>query len=662
MPRDIPLGNGRLLVTFDHAWRMRDLYYPHVGLENHLMGRRCRIGVAADGAFAWIGSAGWKLRLLYEPDALVSDVRATNEEHGIEIACSDAVDFEQPLLVRHFRVRSLRDRARRVRIVFHHDLDIMETDAGDTAYFDPRLRGVIHYKRRRYFLLNAMQGAEHGILEYSTGRKRAFDDEGTTDPGGEAGRLDQNAIAHGAVDSLFSVTLDVPASGEEAFWTWLVAGERYQDVARSQAALLAGRPEAVLRQSRAVSRTWARKESVPLDVLAPEVAALFTRSLLVIGTQCDHDGGIVAANDTDIMRFARDTYSYVWPRDGALVARALDRTGHHQTARRFFSFCVEHVSSHGYFFQKYNTDGSLASSWHPWVRDGKEQIPIQEDETALVLWALAAHLGGQPDAKFLVPAYSRFVRPAGDFLYEFRDADTGLPLPSWDLWEERFGVHAFTVASVHAGLLGAAALADLVGEDEAAARWRTGAAEVLAGLQRYLYHDDLGRYVRMGVRENGGYWHDVTVDAALCGLFLFDVLPLDDARLLRTIDAVEKRLWVDTPIGGMARYENDYYHQVSSDLARIPGNPWFVCTLWLAEWHALRATSAADLEATFRYLDWARARARPSGVMAEQVHPETGEPVSVAPLTWSHAAYVSAVATLARKLVQLKNAPEGLSV
>jgi GH15 family glucan-1,4-alpha-glucosidase len=36
--------------------------------------------------------------------------------------------------------------------------------------------------------------------------------------------------------------------------------------------------------------------------------------------------------------------------------------------------------------------------------------------------------------------------------------------------------------------------------------------------------------------------------------------------------------------------------------------------------------------------------------MAEQIHPETGDPISVAPLTWSHAAYVSAVAAVARRL------------
>ena len=38
MPRDIPVGNGTLLVTFDKGYRIRDLYFPNVGKENHTEG------------------------------------------------------------------------------------------------------------------------------------------------------------------------------------------------------------------------------------------------------------------------------------------------------------------------------------------------------------------------------------------------------------------------------------------------------------------------------------------------------------------------------------------------------------------------------------------------------------------------------------------------
>ena len=38
MPRDLPLGNGSLLAAYDSRYQIRDLYWPHVGQENHAMG------------------------------------------------------------------------------------------------------------------------------------------------------------------------------------------------------------------------------------------------------------------------------------------------------------------------------------------------------------------------------------------------------------------------------------------------------------------------------------------------------------------------------------------------------------------------------------------------------------------------------------------------
>ncbi|MFA7383090.1 MAG: hypothetical protein WC001_06535 [Desulfurivibrionaceae bacterium] len=49
MPRDIPVGNGHLLVCFDQKYRIRDLFFPHVGQENHISDDFCRLGVWSDG-------------------------------------------------------------------------------------------------------------------------------------------------------------------------------------------------------------------------------------------------------------------------------------------------------------------------------------------------------------------------------------------------------------------------------------------------------------------------------------------------------------------------------------------------------------------------------------------------------------------------------------
>ena len=43
----------------------------------------------------------------------------------------------------------------------------------------------------------------------------------------------------------------------------------------------------------------------------------------------------------------------------------------------------------------------------------------------------------------------------------------------------------------------------------------------------------------------------------------------------------------------------------------------------------------------------------PSGVLAEQLHPFSGDPVSVSPLAWSHAEFVMAVFEYIKKYKDL---------
>jgi len=38
MPCDLSIGNGSLLINFDLAYDIRDIFYPNVGQENHTMG------------------------------------------------------------------------------------------------------------------------------------------------------------------------------------------------------------------------------------------------------------------------------------------------------------------------------------------------------------------------------------------------------------------------------------------------------------------------------------------------------------------------------------------------------------------------------------------------------------------------------------------------
>ena len=104
----------------------------------------------------------------------------------------------------------------------------------------------------------------------------------------------------------------------------------------------------------------------------------------------------------------------------------------------------------------------------------------------------------------------------------------------------------------------------------------------------------------------------------------------------------------------MARYLNDYYFQVDPNVSLVPGNPWFICTLWLAQWYIAVAKSEADLEKAREIIDWSVKHQLPGGLLSEQVDPHSGAPLSVSPLTWSHAEFVITVDEYCRKLEKVR--------
>jgi GH15 family glucan-1,4-alpha-glucosidase len=246
--------------------------------------------------------------------------------------------------------------------------------------------------------------------------------------------------------------------------------------------------------------------------------------------------------------------------------------------------------------------------------------------------------------------YRPLVKAAAEFMVSYRD-ENGLPRPSWDLWEERFGIHAFTCATTHAGLRAAARFADFFGETELGARYQKAAEEIHAAMSQFMYLEGEGRFARMLIPDgSGGYTADATIDASLYGVWYFGTFGVHHPMVTSTMQAVEDRLWVKTAVGGVARYEDDHYHQVSEDVEHVPGNPWFICTLWLAQYRIARALTLEQLEEALPILEWVASRTLPSGVLAEQIHPYQDQPLSVSPLTWSHATVVATVIEYLKKL------------
>lgn len=651
MPRDVPLGNGNLLVNFDASFQLRDLYFPYVGQENHTGAGKSRFGVWVDQHFSWVHDAEWHRTLRYEPETLVSRVTLRNARLGLHLQVTDAVDATADVMVRRVEVTDFFDRPRQVRLFFHFDAHMWGHNIGDSVYYDPRRRALIHYKGRRYILLNSATAEGTGFASYATGTKGIHGAEGTWRDA-EDGRLSGHPVAQGSIDSVGSCALRLEPNGSNVAYFWIAAGLSAEEVHRLDDHVRRRSPEGILRRTRDYWHHWVQRSNQQLDALPDDVRRLYLRSFLILRTQIDNRGAILAANDGDTLQFGRDTYCYVWPRDGALVSDALIRSGYSEVSQRFFTFCFDAINDEGYLLHKYNPDGSLGSSWHPWVdAHGQEELPIQEDETALVLWALWSHYNAFHDLEFVRPLYDRLIHQPAEFLLHYRDPATGLPLPSHDVWEERRGVHLYTAAAVWAGLRAASAFAKLFGDIDMAMRADEGADQISAAMRSEMVNED-GRFVRrLFLGPDGTLLQDQTVDASMAGCFLFDTFAPDCPEVVRTMQAVEEKLWCRRGIGGVARYEHDYYCRQTDE---APGNPWIICTMWLAKWYMAMGRTVADLDRPLELLKWATDRALESGVLAEQFHPLDGSPQSVAPLTWSHASFITAVLDYVTRRAELE--------
>jgi GH15 family glucan-1,4-alpha-glucosidase len=221
----------------------------------------------------------------------------------------------------------------------------------------------------------------------------------------------------------------------------------------------------------------------------------------------------------------------------------------------------------------------------------------------------------------------------------FIDEQTDLPHASYDLWEEKFLTSTYTTCVTIAGLETAAKIANLVEQPDDAIRWERAAAGIRQNLDK-LYHKD-GYFVKGYLMlEDGTLRYDNTLDiSSLYGPFMYARLALDDERLASTARHVEERLLNASPSGGVTRYEHDNYFLTKH---QYTGNPWVVTTMWLAQYYV----SAGQTEKARQLVDWTLSRELPSGALSEQFDPESGSPLGVTPLVWSHAELVNTLLDL----------------
>jgi GH15 family glucan-1,4-alpha-glucosidase len=658
MPRSLVLGNGAFTVCLDEYGFVRDMFYPYVGLENHVLGKKHRIGVMVNELFSWLDDGTWEINLGYKPETMVGQLVCKNERLQLSLVMEDAVYNEVNVFLRQVDVYNHADVTREVKLFFGQEFQISENKQRNTGFYDPTHATIVHYKGCRVFVIDGRTTAGTGIDDYTIGMFD-FDGKEGSFRDAEDGKLSHNAVEHGPVDSVVRFSLTCESKLKSQLFYWICAGENLDEAFSLNSLVHTKKPENMIHSTEQFWNAWLNKQEFDLAFLNEEQKKLFDTSLLILRGHTDNRGGIVASLDSTIMEFGKDDYAYMWPRDASFIAMILDKAGYTEVTKPFFTFCQHVLHPDGYLHHRFRTDESLGSTWHSttsqkeWLKDKILQLPIQEDESASVLFALWNHYECTKDIEYIETAYKPFIEKIANFLVAFRDQETHLPLRSYDLWEEKIGISTYTCASVYGALHAAANFSELLGKRNHMRIYRDAALEVKEAMKKHLFNEKLQSFIRVGYLNEGKVTQEEIVDASsLFGLWYFGVMDEKDPQFAATEKAVDSLLLnANSPIGGIIRYQHDQYFK-STD---VP-NPWIITTLWQAERMLKKEVVTDEIFAKVRdILEWVTKTQTSSGVLPEQLQPYTGAPLSATPLVWSHAVYVETILMYIERMKEREN-------
>ncbi|MFZ1250433.1 MAG: glycoside hydrolase family 15 protein [Candidatus Microsaccharimonas sp.] len=636
MARPIVLSNGELHVGLNKYGVVHDLYYPYVGFENHAAGSslRHKVGVYVEGILSWTDDDSWEVMFRYPHVALIGHTVAKNEALGIVLEFEDTVDSDMNVFMRNIHIINHTERARDIRLFMYQAFAIGDVRSNtDTAQYLPDSQAILHYRGRRAFVISG--DAQGGVFDqHSIGLFGDTKHEGSFRDA-EDGELSGNNVEHGRVDSILRFTLPIEAYSSSRVHYWVAAGMSTREALYVHKQIQDQGIHERIHKTSLWWKEWLQPGVAAAKRLPKEYQEHFINSLMIIKSQIDKRGAIIASTDSTLLNYSKDAYAYSWPRDGANVVWPLIRLGYYQEAYRFFDFCQRALHPSGYLMHKYRADGALGSSWHPYVHDSIVAPPIQEDETALVVFVFVQFYLLSKDTTLIKDFYHSMIKPMAHFMAEYIDEVTGLPKPSYDLWEERFLINTHTTAVTYAALLAASELASVAGDDTSAVKWRTAADDIRAAAHKYLFNEKRQVFYRGLIVKDGEIHYDETIDtAAVYGAFMFGLFSSDSDEVQASIKTAADTFNTSLETPGLPRYENDPYRRSKPD---INGNWWYITTLWDAQYNI----EMNNKDKALQILTWLDTYFLPTGMMGEQIDPIDGAVISPAPLTWSHAEYLS---------------------
>lgn len=620
------LSNNTTLLNISHTGDMIDLCYPNKGEANLLL----RGGIYDD---IYLDSI--KLTPNYELGYLNIDTtdNALLVANLAEFRLEKTFGLYENYLSKCFKFSNHSDRPLKITILTLADIDFGSNSSRDTAVRFPLIDAVIHYEEDHYVAIFADQKpTQFGIQANGdfSGRGAAPD---------KNLELTGNPVSTGKVQSCLKYELEISAGAEKTLEVFYLFGKSYTDIIQNYRAWEASRTEKASGPPPSIEVVEKVNQLAELlnlsEAETKKLDLLYRVSRNLVAGSFSKVGGNFAAVDSSFFKQGGvDDYSYFWPRDGALAFWAYTKdSGKHVTAQflqNFFNYLERCFSGQPYLLHRYrlNDTASLASSWHIWAdRMGNPRLPIQLDQTALAAFAYGKYLRQYQQS---LPQFEALLEEVAIFLIQQIDPETGLHQPSYNLWENEWGQFLSTQTSV------IAALKELMYVFSNSNAHRDSSRQLVEQLERqyklaelqlsHYFHLQDGPLRGAVVDDFGSQTKDYRADASVHWLWQLGVLEPRDPRLTMLVESQAQKLAVN---GAFARFEDDSYLRVAEN---TPGNPWYISTLWFAQYYLHNN----DLDKAKAAISYILEHMDNTGLLPEMADPHSGFALSVKPLIWSH--------------------------
>ena len=672
------LSNKKLLINIDYNGVVKDLYYPNVGEENQLSSNTNPLFFYVDNAIVELNKENFTTEIEYLADSSIGEVTYTENAGRFKCKIVNVIFDKETIFFRHITLTNLTEKSLEIKIVFQNNFSLLENSIGDTVIWYQPEGFLWHYKKKRHIAI----GSNSKFYQMTCAAKS--DNSGKGAIPNSKGELDFNPVSTGDVSSCISFFSDLGAKSNDKHLLFYCFAKNKDDLVKLVKKARKTNPNYLI-QKQEIASSQFLDDFVNIKNVAllskkftnqdlAQIVKDYQRSILILHSQTNNNGLVTAGNDGQFLKTdGKDHYSYFWPRDGAFVADALLTIKDMKLFSKVVDASMDLLNEKGFFYHKYLPSAkkgteSLGSTWHSYISEsGEEILPIQQDATNIWLFELAKYLKLN-NSKEILNRFAGAIKKMVKFSLRFnfkttklssniteyssgfngkpivnfkKYNKTALPLPSYDIWEQYYGIFSYNALLLYFSLKNSLKILSELGENKLEKEVTDYLIELKNDIQKYLIHD--GKFIK-GIRycrDTVSIIEDLTSDSNLYLIATMDIE--NDFDFTKTIEEYDSKLFIQNHIGGVARKENDHYLKVSDELT---GNPWFLSTMWRGR----LALKNGDFEFAKKILLFVMSHFDSTGLISEQIDPLTGYCYGIKPLTWSHAEYIIFVKSFVKYL------------